>query len=84
MIFVMDQITGSTLHDDFSGTNDCEHDWCSPFCICSCCSTTLDIPEDIDFAFELPGDFSGDKPMTSSSYFARILTSSIWQPPRFC
>lgn len=68
-------------HDQHS--NDCGDDMCTPFCICSCCSSTVDVPVELPFQLKsLP-----PKPENKPSFFSNVLPTSfhhsIWQPPRF-
>lgn len=68
-------------HDQHS--NDCGDDMCTLFCICSCCSSTVDVPVELPFQLKslLP------KPVNKPSFFLAIIPNSfhdsIWQPPRF-
>lgn len=73
--------TDHTDHTDHS--NDCGDDPCTSLCICSCCSTAIDIPVELyNLNFELtplprPVIFSIQHFNSSANHL------SIWQPPRF-
>ena len=57
-----------------------EIDLCSPFCICNCCSSTINQPKYYFFSFFLPGNIvmkSSMKPHAVNTF-----PHSIWQPPR--
>lgn len=62
---------------------DAEHnDFCSPFCICSCCNTPVNITFD-SFSIKV------NKPVATSLkipvfnfFFASNYYGSIWQPPK--
>ena len=62
--------------------NSCEDDYCSPFCICSCCSLAIEIPTDQSLAILMPKLTPTDAP----THYVNIIRSSykfsIWQPPR--
>lgn len=64
------------------GSHDDTHkDYCSPFCICSCCSTVLNIEQVNTISFItilLPskGEIAYETNFYSFDY------SSIWQPPQ--
>lgn len=67
-------------HDQHS--DNCGDDACSPFCVCSCCSTIINATE------KLPLQIVALPPIPSSipSFLPNINPSSffadIWQPPR--
>jgi hypothetical protein len=57
-----------------------EMDLCSPFCVCSCCSSHVNQPRYFNFSFE---------PVESATLYAAIgfsvvqrISHAIWQPPR--
>lgn len=67
-------------HDQHS--NDCGDDLCTPFCICSCCSSALDTPA----KFALLVITSPTIPRTITSFVPNFFFSnyhySVWQPPK--
>ena len=62
----------------------CDGDLCSPFCICSCCSLTLDITEKTPLRVKAPASILKVKPSFVPNIFPSIYCTSFWQPPRFC
>ena len=67
-------------HDQHS--KDCGDDHCTPFCICSCCSTVMDAPVKLPFKIIAPPPIPSEIPsfllnLISSSFYA-----AIWQPPQ--
>lgn len=57
-----------------------EQDFCSPFCICQCCS--IQAQQAVNVVISLP-DYSSAE--TINTYFpqaVKILPHSFWQPPR--
>lgn len=69
---------------EFTGDHDhssSEKDFCSPFCICSCCSVNVQMNQDqgIDLT---PPDYNG-KLITLYNEKPLLLNGkSIWQPPK--
>jgi len=58
-----------------------DEDSCTPFCVCSCCSTHMQVP--LDFSLSLFLENHNTK--VSTFYLDRPLLMdglSIWQPPR--
>ncbi len=69
-------------HDKHS--KDCGDDTCTVFCICSCCSTMLELPSEYPLEIVLT-----DPPFTETLslhpiLYKSIFLASIWQPPKFC
>ncbi|MEN5086028.1 DUF6660 family protein [Sphingobacterium faecium] len=59
-----------------------EHvDYCSPFCICACCSTVLNIADNTIFSFVTVLLQSKDE-IAYDSIFYSFDYSSIWHPPQ--
>jgi hypothetical protein len=57
-----------------------EIDFCSPFCICSCCHTQINQPGYFYFQAQLPAYFALNSIFQQQSL--KYITQSIWQPPR--
>jgi hypothetical protein len=58
-----------------------EQDVCTPFCICTCCATHVQLPIDFDLSILNP---EHNTPVITA-YLEKSLSSagiSIWQPPR--
>ncbi|PTS96606.1 hypothetical protein DBR27_16090 [Flavobacterium sp. HMWF030] len=71
----------SSNHDEHSDNK--ERDFCSPFCICSCCGLQMtSFPELVPIDFPIP--FQGIKIQlpTYKSIFSSSFYGSIWQPPQ--
>ena len=60
----------------------CGDDTCSPFCVCSCCSSAIDIP----IKLPLEEKYFPPKAVNTPSFFSSIIPFSfhdtIWQPPK--
>ena len=74
-------------HQDYSDheqhSNTCDDDLCSPFCICSCCASTVDYPVKLPFLIKsLPSIPEAIPSFVPNIIFSSFYTS-IWQPPRF-
>ena len=74
-------------HQHISGheqhSNDCGDDLCSPFCICSCCSSVLDAPIKLPFQIKSPPPIPGRTPLFVPNITYSSFPSTIWQPPKF-
>ncbi len=66
-----------TLSDDHSEE---EGDFCSPFCVCSCCNSHVNQPKYFSFSFETVES----QTLYSAIGFNDIqrISYAIWQPPR--
>ena len=67
-------------HDQHS--NGCGDDTCSPFCVCSCCSISIDVPTNIAFTDKHILIVSQKSPFYTSNFYPSGYDASIWQPPR--
>ncbi len=72
------QITQNTT-DTAQGLPDI--DYCSPFCVCSCCVSSISLQEvfHIDFTCD---SFSPVQYSKYTSVFSSFNFASIWQPPK--
>lgn len=70
------------MSDHEQHSNSCGDDTCSPFCICSCCSSVMDTPIKLHFQITPKTAIPSNTP----SFFININPSSffaaIWQPPK--
>ena len=57
-----------------------ELDLCSPFCICNCCSSSINQPKYFYFTFFTPKIEGVNFPVKPST--VKTISHSIWQPPR--
>ncbi|MGK0364449.1 MAG: hypothetical protein ACI85O_001506 [Saprospiraceae bacterium] len=68
-------------HDEDSGS--CGDDFCSPFCVCNCCSIAIDFPAEASLNIK---EYT-PSPTTQPSFIPHevriIYPTNIWQPPRF-
>jgi hypothetical protein len=69
-------------HEQHSNT--CNDDLCSPFCICSCCSSVLDSPVKLPFVVRSLASIPGTKPSFVPNFIHSSFPAFIWQPPQFC
>ena len=61
----------------------CGDDTCTPFCVCNCCSMTINVPTIANLT-EVPLKFiSGTTLAYNSNFYPSGYLSSIWQPPKF-
>ena len=56
-------------------------DFCSPFCICACCSINFNISSGIDLNVALPNAFTIVSVPYDDKWTSNI-HHSIWQPPK--
>lgn len=71
------------VSDHEQHSNDCGDDTCSPFCVCSCCSTVIDVPEKLPFQATLPPPIPSKTPSFTPNINPSAFLTSIWQPPKF-
>jgi predicted aldo/keto reductase-like oxidoreductase len=64
-------------HDHSSG----EQDLCSPFCICTCCSTQMNVPDYFRFQV-IRFTFNDDKNSFFKAHVNNAVFATIWQPPK--
>jgi hypothetical protein len=67
-------------HEQHSNT--CEDDFCSPLCICSCCSISLNTPEKLPVKIHLPTVLTENSPTFLGVIIPSSFLETIWQPPR--
>lgn len=76
-VFEKDKAVSSTEHSD----HNLEDEQCSPFCICSCCGVTMNMPKVL--ACIAPHSLA---PTELNSFLPNPsieeITSAIWQPPK--
>ncbi|WP_430981267.1 DUF6660 family protein [Sphingobacterium faecium] len=85
MVPCADQVQEATAIN-ITGTQDKGHsdehqDYCSPFCICSCCSTVLNIEQTNTISFIIVLLESKRKIAYETNLYS-FDYSSIWQPPQ--
>jgi len=68
-----------TDHDQHS--NNCGDDNCSPFCICSCCSSGIDYPVKLPLQIKRPILIVDSNPSFAPNNIAFSFNSAIWHPP---
>jgi hypothetical protein len=68
-------------HDD-SQHKDQAGDFCSPFCICSCCASVSMPPMVFGFVLPSPLPDSPEKSFEYKTSFNQTSANLIWQPPR--
>ncbi|UIR57580.1 hypothetical protein LZQ00_07105 [Sphingobacterium sp. SRCM116780] len=56
-------------------------DYCSPFCVCSCCSTVMHVEDTTVLSFIVVLLQSKDEIAHESNFYS-FDYSSIWQPPQ--
>jgi hypothetical protein len=55
-------------------------DFCTPFCICSCCAAHIQVPS--TFTYDLEQPISSSFFVSYVAVFVDRLSYSIWQPPK--
>lgn len=68
-------------HDQHS--NGCGDDTCSPFCVCSCCSISINIATNTELKDNYIILISRNVLSYNSDFYPSNFSSSIWQPPKF-
>jgi len=68
-------------HDQHS--NGCGDDTCSPFCVCSCCSISINIATNTELKDNYIILISRNVLSYNSDFYPSSFSSSIWQPPKF-
>ena len=81
------QVTKDSQTEAISHDNESDHpehqDFCSPFCICSCCGSLVCVfsyatgfanPDWLDTSFPLPSNLN----------FSSIYQEGVWHPPATC
>jgi len=71
------------VSDHEQHSNDCGDDSCTPFCICNCCSTALDVPTKLPFLVKQLTPIPVNLPSSYSNLIPSSFHHSIWQPPKF-
>jgi len=71
----------STLDDHNHKGDSTESDGCSPFCICHCCQTNVDIPQHA-LAASVAIQLNQDKPSFFQGFYPNWIILGIWQPPQ--
>ena len=71
------------ISDHEQHSNDCGDDTCSPFCVCSCCSSALDTPVKLPFQVKSPPPIPARVPTFLPNITHSSFHSSIWQPPKY-
>lgn len=71
------------LSDHEQHSNDCDDDTCSPFCVCSCCSISINVPNNT-FLLDRHIPLISQKLVSyDSNFYPSGFSNSIWQPPKF-
>jgi len=70
------------VSDHEQHSNNCGDDYCSPFCICSCCSSALDTPAKLPFLVETLTPVPGTNPSFIPNFILSNHNPFIWQPPK--
>ena len=68
-------------HDKHS--NGCGDDTCSPFCVCNCCSISVNVPANINFHDKHIMLVSKKLPSYKSDFYPSVFLTSVWHPPTF-
>jgi len=68
-----------TDHDQHS--NNCGDDNCSPFCICSCCSSGIDYPVKLPLQIKTPPPIVEANPSFVPNNIPFSFNSAVWHPP---
>ena len=64
-------------------SNSCGDDACSPFCICNCCSTTVDLQVKPALKIKTPLAYQQAGPDFFSKIYPDIFIATVWQPPKW-
>lgn len=77
------EIEQQHISDHEEHSNDCGDDTCSPFCICSCCSASIDTPSDMTYINRHIFRISKQMLSLLSSFYPHNFHFSIWHPPKY-
>ena len=77
------EVEHSHFSDHVQHSNDCEDDNCSPFCICSCCSSGMDYPVKPALQLRTPTTLVGTIPSFIPTFISSPYNHAVWQPPTF-
>ena len=77
------EIEHQHVSDHNQHSKGCGDDTCSPFCVCACCSISVNAPTNINFTDKYIALFSQNLLSYKSDFYPSNFSSSIWQPPRF-
>lgn len=70
--------------DHTQHSNTCDEDACSPFCICNCCSITVDQPVKTQLAIAEPPIIFAKLTVFETGLLSSSYNHAVWQPPRSC
>lgn len=68
--------------DHTEHSKNCGDDTCPPFCVCTCCSSVVDIPTDHSLEIKTPDSLPETTPSFIPTLSAKAIDLAIWQPPR--
>lgn len=68
-------------HDQHS--NGCGDDDCSPFCVCDCCSISINVPTTVNLADSYTILISRRFLSYNPDFYPSNFNASIWHPPTF-
>ena len=71
------------ISDHKQHSNGCGDDTCTPFCVCNCCSISVDAPASVDFYDKYLMLFSKKLHSYKSNFYPSGFLTSIWHPPIF-
>lgn len=71
------------ISDHEQHSNSCGDDTCTPFCVCNCCSISVNIPTNIDFYDKYLMLVSQKLPSYKSNFYSSGFNTSVWHPPTF-
>jgi hypothetical protein len=64
-------------------SKNCGDDLCPPFCVCSCCSSVLDLPVKPLTQIQSLPPIPEATPLFAPGIILSSFSSAIWQPPKF-
>ena len=71
------------VSDHEQHSNGCGDDTCTPFCVCNCCSISVNVPTNIDFHDKHIMLVSKKLPFDKSNFYPSGFVTSFWHPPIF-
>lgn len=71
------------VSDHEQHSNGCGDDTCTPFCVCNCCSISVNIPSTIDFYNKNLILVFEKHPFYKSNFYPSGYNTFVWQPPKF-
>ena len=64
-------------------SKDCGDDTCTVFCVCTCCSSIIELPSEFPLNLSIPDTEITKTKSFHPKFYESLFLTSIWQPPKF-